>query len=188
MELIGTVVGLQVQRSRLKPGSVPNRIYDPAPLLAVGELEIEPRGCRGLTADGPVLDVHHADHPATRNVKLGNGLSVMTRPRYEALRASYGSQLADGLAGESVLLDTEDGGLTGPLLLESDTGLMRLTGTPAPPCVEFSRFVTGRGPTDTGPEVLAALAALNGGARGFYLTTSDRGCIRLGHRLFRAAG
>ena len=184
MELIGTVVRLQVQRSRLKPGRVPHRVYDPAPLLVATALDVNPRGVVGETADGPVLDVHHADHPDTRNVKLTNGLSVMTRPRYARLRAQYGEQLIDGIAGESVLLDT-DGDLTGALALESESGLLQLTGEPAPPCVEFSRFVIGRGPADTGPEVLAALVALDGGARGHYLTTQDSGRVRVGHRLFR---
>lgn len=184
MELIGTVVRLQVQRSRLKPGVVPHRRYDPAPLLAATALDVTPRGVVGQTAEGPVLDVHHADHPDTRNVKLTNGLSVMSRPRYARLRAQYGEQLVDGIAGESVLLDL-DGELTGPLALESESGLLQLTGAPAPPCIEFSRFVTGRGPADTGPEVLAALSALDGGARGHYLTIEGSGRIRLGHRLFR---
>ncbi|MDT7550979.1 MAG: hypothetical protein QOE84_3373, partial [Actinomycetota bacterium] len=33
MELIGTVVRLQVQRSRLKPGAGTARVYNPGPLL-----------------------------------------------------------------------------------------------------------------------------------------------------------
>ena len=71
MELIGTVVRLQVQRSRLKPGEKTQRVYDPAPLLEVDELQVTPRGVLG---PGGLLDVHHADHADTRNVKLRNGL------------------------------------------------------------------------------------------------------------------
>jgi hypothetical protein len=181
VELIGTVVRLQVQRSRLKPGEKLNRIYNPAPLLEVDELTITPRG---VTGPGGMLDVHHADHPDTRNVKLRNGLSVMTRPRYDALRASYGPHLADGIAGESLLLD-QGHDLSGPLVLETEDGQLDLDGAPAPPCVEFSRFVLGRGLGDNGPEVLAAMAALGDGARGFYLRTSGTGRVRAGARVLR---
>lgn len=181
MELIGTVVRLQVQRSRLKPGVGSERVYDPAPLLEVDALDVTPRGVVG---PGGVLDVHHADHPDTRNVKLRNGLSVMTRGRYDALRARYGDRLVDGIAGESLLLDAGDD-LAGDLLLETETGLLPLVGEVAAPCVEFSRFVLGRGLGDTGPEVLAAMKDLDGGARGFYLRTEGSGRVRAGHRLLR---
>jgi len=187
MELIGTVVRLQLQRSRLKPGPATTRVYDPAPLLEVSELELGPRGVIG----GGVLDVHHADHPDTRNVKLFNGLSMMTLSRYRALRATYGEHLVDGIAGESLLLDTDafegDGlaDLSGPVLLETDTERVALTSAVAPPCVEFSRFALGRGAGDVGPEVRAALVDLDAGARGFYLRTEGAATIRSGARLLR---
>ncbi|MCU1674625.1 MAG: hypothetical protein JWN77_2738 [Frankiales bacterium] len=179
MELIGTVVRLQVQRSRLKPGPAGGRVYDPAPLLEVPALEV---AARGVTAAG-VLDVHHADHPDSRNVKLRNGLSVMTRPRYDALRARFGLHLVDGIAGESLLLD-EGVDVLGDVRLETDDGLLELSAEPAPPCVEFSRFCLRA--DGTGPDVLAALADLQDGARGFYLRTSGTGRVSAGCRLFRA--
>lgn len=182
MELIGTVIRLQVQRARLKPGPATTRVYDPTPLLEVAELEITPQGVVG---DG-VLDVHHADHPDTRNVKLVNGISVMTVSRYRALRASYGEHLVDGIAGESLLLDTEDlDDLTGALVLATDGEPLRLDSIPTPPCVEFSRFVTRRTPPDVGPEVMAAMDALDGGARGYYLRTTGTGRVRTGATLHR---
>jgi XTP/dITP diphosphohydrolase len=39
------------------------RVYDPAPLLEVEALEVGRGASVGQTPDGPVLDVHHADHP-----------------------------------------------------------------------------------------------------------------------------
>ena len=179
MEVVGTVVRLQVQRSRLKPAGE----YDPSPLLEVSSLEVGPRGATG---DGH-LDVHHADHPDTRNVKLLNGVSVMTTSRYAALRERYGQHLADGVAGESLLVRTdaiED--LSGDLVLETEDGPLQVTSIPAPPCVEFSRFVLGRGSGDTGAEVRAALDDLGGGARGFYLQTAGYSRITAGCRLLRA--
>jgi hypothetical protein len=182
VELIGSVIRLQVQRTRLKPGPATTRVYNPAPLTEVLELTITPRGVVG---DG-ILDVHNADHPDSRNVKLLNGVSVMTASRYQALRATYGEHLVDGIAGESLLLDTEHvEDLSGRLVLETSDGALTFESFPAPPCVEFSRFVVGRGAGDVGPEVMATLDALGGGARGYYLQTSGTGTVRAGARLYR---
>lgn len=181
MELIGRVIRLQVQRSRLKPGPATTRVYDPEPLAEVSELHITPRGVIG---DG-VLDVHHADHPDTRNVKLLNGVSVMTVSRYRALRETYGGHLVDGIAGESLLLDTEHlGDLAGELVLATEGGPIEVESVPVAPCVEFTRFVLRRGAGDVGPEVMATLEALDGGARGYYLRTTGSGTVRAGAGLF----
>jgi hypothetical protein len=182
MELIGTVIRLQVQRSRLKPGPATTRVYDPTPLAEVGQLELTPRGVVG---DG-ILDVHHADHPDSRNVKLLNGLSIMTRSRYVALRARYGAHLVDGIAGESLLLDTDHlDDLSGQVVLTTDDGTIALTAEPAPPCVEFTRFVLGRGAGDVGVEVMTTLEELGGGARGYYLRTDGTATIRVGAQISR---
>ena len=189
--LLGTVARLQVQRSRLKPGPRGERVYDPAPLLEVDALEVGPRGVVGQTGDGPVLDVHHADHPDTRNVRLVNGLSLLPRAHHDALRARYGPHLVDGAAGESLLLDTDgpwaESDLAGTLLLETaDGGLLTLLGaTAAAPCVEFSRFCLGLPLGTVGPEVEQALVDLDGGARGFYAQAQGTARIEVGARLWR---
>jgi hypothetical protein len=193
VERIGTVVRLQVQRSRLKPGSRGARVYDPTPLLEVSELEVGPRGVVGLTADGPVLDVHHADHHDTRNVKLLNGLSLLPRAHYDVMRARFGDHLLDGTAGESLLLATDGTWsaevLAGPLALEAVGGeLLELTDPMvASPCVEFSRFCLGRplGPVDD--EVQGAMRELDGGVRGFYARTAGTARVQAGAGLFRRA-
>jgi len=185
VELIGTVVRLQVQRERLKPGPAGARVYNPAPLLEVEALELGPRGVHGLVDESRVLDVHHADHPQTRNVKLLNGVSVMTTARYADLRARFGDRMADGIAGESVLLDAATLDLSGPVVLETNQGPLPLTAVPIPPCVEFSRWVLGRDVGDTGAEVLAAMAGLADGARGFWLQGAGEGVVRHGHRMHR---
>lgn len=192
MDVLGTVTRLQVQRSRLKPGPRGARAYDPAPLLEVDALEVGPRGVVGRAPAGPVLDVHHADHPDSRNVRLVNGLSLLPRAHYAALRAAYGPHLVDGSAGESLLLDTAGAwspdALDGPLELEVDGGWLALTGgTPAPPCVEFSRFCLDDPAADAdGEAVQQALQVLDGGARGFYVRTDGTGTVRRGARLRRA--
>ena len=189
---IGTVVRLQVQRSRLKPGPATTRTYDPAPLLEVEALEVGPRGVVGLTADGPVRDVHHADHPDSRNRRLGNGVSLLPRAHYAALRARYGPHLVDGAAGESVLLDTDgpwtEGDLAGTLVLETADGelLELVEAEAAAPCVEFSRFCLGLPPGPVGEDVRQALLDLDGGARGFLAQVRGTGRVERGARLLRA--
>ena len=182
MQVLGTVVRLQVQRSRLKPA----RVYDPAPLLEVDALEVGPRGVVGVTADGPVLDVHHADHPDTRH-RGRNGLSLLPRAHYDELRSRYGDHLVDGAAGESLLIETAGPwrSLDGPLLVETvDSGVLELTDPlPAAPCVEFTRFCLGGGTDD---ELRAALDHLDGGTRGFYVSTAGSGRVAVGARLMRA--
>src|SRR5689334_6720356 len=104
---LGRVVRLQVQRSKLKLGEKPNRVYDPAPLLAVNELTLTPEGALARLPDGGmVIDVHHAAHPDTRNLDRSNDLSVGFTPHYAAMRARFGEHLSDGCAGENILIET----------------------------------------------------------------------------------
>jgi hypothetical protein len=195
VEVIGTVVRLQVQRSRLKPGERGARTYDPAPLLEVASLDVGPRGVDARPAGGagePVLDVHHADHPDSRNVKLVNGLSLLPRAHYAIMRERFGPHLVDGAAGESLLLDTAGpwtlDALSGALALETGSGgLLPLTGVMvAAPCIEFSRFCLGAPSAEPGsPEVRAAMVDLSDGVRGFYVQVAGEGRVEAGSRLVR---
>lgn len=182
--MVGTVVRLQVQRSRLKPGPPTTRVYDPSPLLEVEALEVGPLGCVGLTGGQRVLDVHHAEHPDSRNRGLNNGLSLLPATAYRALQARYGAHLVTGIVGESVLLELDDGWPEGSLLLETDGEPLRLTEVrPALPCVEFSRFCLGMPPGPVGADVEQALVDLGGGARGYYAAVSGSGVVRPGAHL-----
>lgn len=184
---IGTVVRLQVQRSRLKPGPALTRVYDPGPLLEVEALEVGPPGCVGLIDGDRIIDVHHADHPDSRNVWLANGLSLLSAAAYPALRVRYGEHLATGAAGESVLLDIPGDVPSGDLQLETDGSPLLLTQVrPALPCVEFSRFCLGIAPGPIGDDVRQALLDLSGGARGYYAVVTGQGTVRLGARLTTA--
>jgi hypothetical protein len=186
MELIGTVVRLQVQRSRLKPGPRGSRAYDPAPLLEVAALDIGPRGVIGQAEGGPVLDVHHADHPDSRNNRLLNGLSLLPRVHYDRMRGRFGGHLVDGAAGESLLLDTEGpwvlDHLAGELVLEAADGDLLALGPVrvAAPCVEFSRFCLR-----SGDGLEQALEDLDHGTRGFYAEVAGAGRVERGARLLR---
>jgi hypothetical protein len=187
---LGTVVRLQVQRSRLKPGPRGSRVYDPSPLIDVDALEVGPRGVVGRRGNERVVDVHHADHPDSRNRLLRNGLSLLPRVHYARMRERYGEHLVDGVAGESLLLDTPGpwvaADLAGDLGLETLEGdLLPLTGgSPASPCVEFARFCLRSGEDG---RLRTALEDLDGGTRGFYVLVGGSGTVQAGARLWRLA-
>ena len=72
------VVRLQVQTDRIKVGAAPLRRYEPAVLESVPQVEISPSGVVGLGRHGErLLDVHHRDHPRTRDPRGRAGLSVL---------------------------------------------------------------------------------------------------------------
>lgn len=176
-----TVVRVQIQLDRVKPGLPPNRRYEPGVLHPVTALKLTPRGVVGVGRDGTEhVDVHHMDHPHSRNSKGRNGISIMATGDYEALRARYGNHLTDGIAGESILVDYSPG-LAGREMPEQLTlGPLTLTGVHiAKPCVEFTRFcLRHEGPVDDA--IKQGLKDLDGGARGYKMTTEDTGLVAVG--------
>jgi len=161
--VLGPAVRLQVQRGRLKPGERGSRVYDPAPLLAVDALRVSDAGCLGRSGDSWVVDVHHRQHPDTRHRAEGP-VSILTTGAYRALRKRYGAHVADGVAGENVLVDSD-------LLLTDLTPAPLSIGAAtlesvivAEPCVEFSHWCAGTPPSVS---ARADLNALRGGARGW---------------------
>ena len=170
------IIRLQIQTAPLKAGGRGERVYDPAPLQEVEALEVGPRGCFGLLGTERLMDVHHADHPQTRNRDLANGLSLLPPSSAAKLVALYG--LDPSLAGVAVHLDDELP--AGDLLVETDGEPLRLTAVePAPPCVEFSRYCLGLEPSSL-EGVDQALRDLGDGVRGFYAVVLGSGVIRLG--------
>jgi hypothetical protein len=174
---LGRLVRLQIQRASLKLGEKPNRVYDPAPLLAVDALTLTPDGALWRDpAGGETLDIHHAQHPATRNSGGANDLSLGFTGHYAALRARFGPHLTDGLAGENLLVErpgvTPLSALAGGLAVRrAATGDLVPLGEVrvAAPCVEFSRYA---GRSAAAEDVKAALQFLDAGLRGFYCTYS----------------
>jgi hypothetical protein len=169
---LGPIVRLQIQRSSLKLGEKPNRVFDPAPLLEVDTLSLSPSGAVALLPDGSaLLDVHHALHPRSRNSDGVNDLSVGFTGHYARMRERYGPHLADGVAGENVLVanaaQIDLASVQRGLAIQSASGdWVWLRGLRvALPCVEFSTFAA----RPTAPEAIkAALQYLDHGLRGFY--------------------
>ncbi|GAB3560422.1 hypothetical protein [Spelaeicoccus albus] len=180
-----SIVRLQVQTDRLKPGSAPHRYYHPERILSVPVLDVGPDGASGIGPDGPVVDVHNRNHPRTRDPKGKAGLTVLGTGDYERIRRRYGQHVTDGIAGESILVDAPDGlaggqgeracviTANGPIELRS----VRV----AAPCVEFSRFCLGEEMSDTvSADVREALKFLDGGMRGYRAVACAAGSIAVG--------
>jgi len=173
--LIGTVVRLQVQASSLKVGAHPRR-YDPAPIEVVSTLHFSSSGVVGVTENGnEVVDVHHHDHPTSKNRGGENGISLGFSSHYLAMRARFGQHLPDGVAGENILVETQRqvqaDELAGGLIISGPDGrqLALHAVIVAAPCVEFARYVLNV-PDDVRPDraVTEALQFLHDGMRGYY--------------------
>ena len=193
LELIGPIVRLQVQTSSLKQGERPGSWYDPSPIRSVPRVHIDEGGVTGF--DGvPVPDVHHRTHPHSR-FRGENGVSIGFTGHYERMRARFGDHLADGIAAESILVQSER------VLSESDfrDGVVILTANgpvelsavqSAPPCVEFSRFCAGYDlDRKSDRAITETLQFLDHGMRGFYATLAEGfpspAAIALGDHLYR---
>jgi hypothetical protein len=194
VRFIGTIVRLQVQESSLKVGSKPRR-YDPAPIRSVPAISLCSSGVVGLMENGQtIVDVHHHDHPASKNRGGANGISLGFTTHYRAMRQRFGQRLPDGIAGENILvevdrqLQAED--LAGGVVVEGGGGkrLELRSVIVAAPCVEFTRYAL-QFPDDARPDatVTEALRYLDAGMRGFYATYGgDPAVVEVGARVFLA--
>ena len=147
----------------------------------------------GLAENGEtIVDVHHHDHPASKNRGGENGISLGFTSHYHAMRQRFGQHLADGIAGENILIEADrrfqGEELAGGVVVEG-TGGRRLELRPvivAAPCVEFSRYAL-KFPDDARPDatVTEALRFLDAGMRGFYATyEGEPAVVEVGARVF----
>lgn len=183
---IGPLVQLQIQRSSLKTGVKPERVYDPAPLLSVDEIWVSPEGILGRDAAGAwVVDVHHRSHPQTKNEDGLHGISVGFTGHYDAMRERFGERISAGCAGENMIAEN-----TGRLSLEQLSGglaILAPDGTErlrldvlqvAHPCRPFTGWALGR---RVEPEALKAhLQFLDNGTRGYRCQTGVSGVVAVG--------
>lgn len=187
MTLRGTIVRLQVQRRSLKVGDARARQYDPSPIVAVPSLSVTEEGVWGSGDSGEaIVDVHNATHPESKNRELTNGVSICFTSHYEAMRERFGEHLADGLAGENILIQADDivlpEHMPAEFVIQGDDGQqIRLANiSVAAPCVEFSRFALqypeGAKPDQT---VSEAVKFLHNGMRGYYAKLVDPKSARI---------
>lgn len=191
MRAIGTIKFVQIQRSQLKTGEAPRRVYSPAPLLTVAQLRLTPDGIIGLTDDGQeLIDVHNANHPDTRN-KGANSISLGFTGHYGLMQQRFGDHLCEGCAGENIIIDSsqvwtsEDLGDT-LIIQRKDSGeqITLKEVFAAPPCDGFSRFALNNLDA-TGAQVRETLLFLSEGVRGFYATLDgESGIIAAGDTVY----
>jgi hypothetical protein len=194
MREIGRVKQVQIQRSPLKTRYGSQKYYSPEPLLVVSHLLLFPHGVVGVMADGTqLIDVHNAEHPASRYTDGLNGISFGFTRSYEEMRAYAGQHLTDGIAGENILIeapqaytleDLQDGviiqsHLTGDTLVLTNIVIAR-------PCAPFSTFALNE--IEPLPiQLKEALQFLDNGRRGFYASIAqESGLARVqaGDRVF----
>jgi hypothetical protein len=193
MTPLGRVVRLQVQTAGLKRGERPGRVYDPSPLSPVARLRLTPHGATGETAAGETaLDVHHAEHPASKHAP-GREVSFGFTSHYAKMWERYGERLSIGCAGENILLESDRvfrlGDFGGGLAFQSAaTGaLLRLSAvTVAEPCVEFSRFILDD-PQASPQDLKPVLQFLDAGTRGYCFTPAGELVLRPGDLLVTLA-
>jgi hypothetical protein len=189
MRELGRIVRLQIQRSTLKTGDKPARVYSPAPLLSVARLAVGPDGVLGESPDGSwLLDVHHRTHPHTKNEDGAHGVSLGFTAHYRLMQERFGERISAGCAGENILVETGErlalGELAGEAVCYAPDGreLVRLEVLQvAHPCRPFSGWALG-GRVES--EVLKdTLQFLDDGMRGFYCQGVGSGIISVGDRV-----
>jgi hypothetical protein len=182
------IVRLQIQEEPLKRGDKPHRWYDPTPIRQVERLLLDDRGATGVIDGDKVIDVHHVDHPRTRNHGQASGLSVGFTAHYRAMRTRFGERVADGIAGENVLVDSDElmnrERIAGGAFRTRDGRAVPFTEVHiAEPCVEFSRYVLGVEPGGKSQPMREPLRALMGGMRGFYVALAEPVELMVGDEL-----
>lgn len=177
LELLGTIVRLQVQTSSLKCGTRPRSWYNPEFIRPVPALRFDDGGVTGRD-DGDIADVHHRDHPQSK-WRGENGLSVGFTGHYARMRDRFGAHLVDGIAGENILVEADreftEEEVVGGIVIVGEAASIALEAVQhAPPCVEFSKFCAGYAVGQQADSRIAeTLRYLNHGLRGFYATLAD---------------
>lgn len=162
---VGPIVRLQVQRAPLTTTGT----YLLGPLLEVSRLSITSNGAFGMVDGEWLMDVHHREHPDTRNRRGRNPLSIGLTAHYRRMAERFGPT-DPGLAGENLVVECPDplglSDLEGGLAIRTAAGEeMPLGGIRVcEPCVPFTRFVSGRGEADR-----EDLEFLRHGTRGFLV-------------------
>lgn len=189
MRTIGTVARLQIQRGSLKTGEKPTRRYDPAPLLAVPQLNVTPDGALGGSQNGEwIVDVHHRAHPHTKNEDGLHGISLGFTSHYDAMREHFGERVVVGCAGENIIAETDDRftyeDLAEGVAILAPDGKERVrlrVLQVAHPCRPFTGWALGK---QVEPDELKRhLQFLDGGTRGFYCVGEGSGTVSLGDRV-----
>jgi hypothetical protein len=195
MQEIGRVKLVQLQPSGLIIETGSGYFYDATRRLEVDRLEITSLGIEATNQEGEhVLDIHHISHPdkAYDNDDL---VCIGFTPHYEAMRAHFGEHMVDGIAGENIIIETDEEvwlqDLGQGIAIEnqdtkSKTRLDMINF--ASPCQEFSHFaMKSKDAKLPANELKATLQFLGNGRRGFLLVMREgqaTAVVRQGDRVF----
>lgn len=193
VDLIGTVVRLQVQVESLKVQGATREQYEPAGLRCVSTLRVDEGGVTGCDESGEaLLDCHHRDHLHSKNRDGSNGISIGFTGHYALMRERFGDHLSDGIAGENIVVQvagrvSPDTAARGFCIVPADgPDIMLEEVFAAEPCVPFTRFALRVAPDARSDRaVKEGLAFLREGTRGYYASYRGRpATVRLGDRLY----
>ena len=165
---IGEISLLQIQSGEMTGAGG----YDTELLFEVDRMRLTPDGVYGRLDGAWIVDRHHRHHPAARHWQAGNALSFGFTSHYGHMWDLF-RQTPLGTAGENVIVGADDmltlADIAGGLLIETDKGQIQFGGPQiAEPCVEFTRFISGR-PNATAGEIKPARELLRRGVRGFVV-------------------
>ena len=190
MDNLGTITNLCIANLTSKTGRPAPDGYDPSVVLEVEALRITNRGPLGLRSGAWLPDIHHRDHPDSRN-RDDNDISLNFASHYRKMAERFGARITPGCAGENIVISSERviaaGEIEGGIVIHAQSGPCRLESLiPAPPCAPFSAWALGQTAPEPG-ETKAALQFLQHGTRGFYVKyAGDEIVIRVGDRVTRA--
>jgi hypothetical protein len=189
MREIGRIVRLQIQTGSLKKGDRLNRYYDPAALLSVPAIRVMVGGVMGLVDGRELIDVHHKDHPESKN-RADNDVSINFTPHYEQMQARFGERLVTGIAGENILVETAESfsveDLRGGVWIETGDGRVAWLHQVIVdnPCEPFSEYVLGMPGTAAVAVKKETLQFLGAGMRGYYcVLDGEPVVVRVGDRV-----
>lgn len=184
MRDLGQISQLFIANASSKTGLPAPRGYDPAVMIEVEAIRITARGPMGWHNGTWLPDVHHRDHPQSRN-RDNNDISLNFTSHYQRMTERFGPRITPGCAGENIIVTSEMvvalDQIAGGIEIRGQDGLVKLESVmAAPPCAPFSGWALGI--VDPEPhQVKATLQFLQHGVRGFYVKyTGDDIVIRLG--------
>ena len=198
MREIGRIKLVQLQPSGLIIETPSGGFYDASRRLEVDRLQITSLGIEAITQEGEhVLDIHHISHlgKAYDNNDL---ICIGFTPHYDAMRGRFGQHMVDGIAGENILIESEEevwlSDLGQGIAIENqDTDSRTLLNllSFASPCSEFSHFaMQSQDKKLPSHELKAVLQFLDKGRRGFLLVLregQETALVRPGDRVFTIA-
>ena len=178
---LGQVMMTQVQPTGLIIKTPTGYIYDPTRRMEVAQLFLTHQGIEAETPQGErILDIHHAAHPGTHN-EGDNAISIGFTSHYAQMRARFGSHMQDGIAGENIIIASEEeiwlDDLGSHLIIQDPNGARKVVLDLikfAAPCEEFSHYAAdSQGERLPAEKLKSTLQFLGNGRRGFLLTLNE---------------